>query len=109
MSKSRQRTTAGSTNIVTEYNLEEMIEYLRRNLNAAFDVHKHLTQITQPQHLNFNAPIESPTPQTSKRNLDTSDNNGIQVLKQQRILSNEKQKNTDRINLSIATNAAHVP
>ncbi|CAF5147295.1 unnamed protein product, partial [Rotaria sp. Silwood1] len=66
MPKSKQRTTAGSTNTVTEYNLEEMIEYLRQNPNAAYDVHKHLTQVTHLQHLNFNAPIDSSTPYTPK-------------------------------------------
>ncbi|CAF3771047.1 unnamed protein product [Rotaria sp. Silwood1] len=85
-----------------------MIEYLRHNPSAAYDVHKHLSQVTHLQHLNFNAPIESSTPQTPKRNLDTSDNDGIQVLKQQRVLSNEKQKSTGRTNLSIATNATNV-
>ncbi|CAF3895364.1 unnamed protein product [Rotaria sp. Silwood1] len=108
MPKRRQRTTVESTNTVTEYNLEEMIEYLRHNPSAAYDVHKHLSQVTHLQHLNFNAPIESSTPQTPKRNLDTSDNDGIQVLKQQRVLSNEKQKSTGRTNLSIATNATNV-
>lgn len=56
----RQRTVAKVTNTTTEYNLEEMIDYIRQNPNAALDVHNHLTQITHLQH------------QTPKRNLDTS-------------------------------------
>lgn len=105
MPKGSQRTIAKVNNTTTEYNLEEMIKYIRQNPNAALDVHNHLTQITHLQHLNINAPMESSTPQTPKRNLDVSDSDGTQILKQQRVLSNGKQKGSGRINSSIATNS----
>ncbi|CAF1410067.1 unnamed protein product [Rotaria sordida] len=68
MTKSNQRTTAGNINTASNYNLEEMITYIRQNPSAAFGVHQHLTQVPYPQHLN--APTESSTPQTPKRILD---------------------------------------
>ena len=72
------------------FNLEEMITYIRQNPDAALGVHQHLTELRYPQHPN--APLESSTPLTPKRNLDSSDNDDAQVLKQQRVLSNGKQK-----------------
>jgi hypothetical protein len=91
-------------NTVDMYNLEEMIAYIRQNPNVAFGVHEHLTQVPHLQH--FKAPIESSTPQTPKRNLDSSDSEGVQILKQQRVLSNGKQKNTGQMNVLIAPNSA---
>ena len=83
MPKNSQRTTAGTINTAANYNLEEMIAYIRQNPDAALGIHQHLTQVTYLQHLN--APVESSTPQTPKRNLDSSDNDGVQVSKQQRV------------------------
>ncbi|CAF5216048.1 unnamed protein product, partial [Rotaria magnacalcarata] len=39
-------------------------------------------------------------PQTPKRNLDTSENDDVQVFKQQRVLSNGKQRNDGHVNPS---------
>ncbi|CAF3986316.1 unnamed protein product [Rotaria sp. Silwood1] len=50
----------------------------------------------------------SATPQTPNRNLDSSDNGGAQISEQQRVFSNEKQKNTSQMNLSMAPNFAHL-
>ncbi|CAF1337379.1 unnamed protein product [Rotaria sordida] len=99
MSKTNQ------TAAVVNYNLEEMIAYIRQNPDIALDVHQHLTQVPYLQQLND--PIEASTPQTAKRNLDSSDNDGAQISKQQRILSNGKQKNTNQMNVSLASNYAH--
>ncbi|CAF1310571.1 unnamed protein product, partial [Rotaria sordida] len=90
MSKTNQTTA------VVNYNLEEMIAYIRQNPDIALDVHQHLTQVPYLQQLND--PIEASTPQTAKRNLDSSDNDGAQISKQQRVLLNGKQKNTNQMN-----------
>lgn len=99
-----QRTTGGNTNEAAIYNLEEMITYIRQNPNVAHNVHQQLIQAPYQKHLNN--PIDSSTPQTPKRNLDSSDNDDAQILKQQRILSNGKQKNNGQMNPSIAPNSA---
>ena len=67
-----------------------MIAYIRQNSDAALGVHQPLTEFPYPQHPN--APLESSTPLTPQRNLDSSDNDGARILKQQCILSNGKQK-----------------
>ena len=78
------------------------------NTDAALGVHQHLTEFPYPQHPS--APLESSTPLTPKRNLDSSDNDGAQVLKQQRVLSNGKQtRNTNRTNSSVVPNFAQQP
>ncbi|CAF1563943.1 unnamed protein product [Rotaria sordida] len=106
MTKTNQRTTAGNINTVSSYNLEEMIAYIGQNPNVAFRVHQHPIQVPYPQHLD--APIESSTPQTAKRNLDSNDNDHAQISEQQRVFSNDKQKNTGQMNLSMAPNSAHL-
>ena len=50
-----------------------------------------MSQTTYFQQIN--APVESSTPQTPKHNLDSSENDGLQASKQQRVLSNEKRNN----------------
>ena len=102
MSNTNQPMNAKNISTVGAYNLEEMIAYIRQNPNAALDIHQHLTQVTYLHHLN--PPTESSTP---KRDLDASDNDNAQVSKQQRVLSNGKQKNTRQMNVSIASNVAH--
>ncbi|CAF5158579.1 unnamed protein product, partial [Rotaria magnacalcarata] len=84
------KTTTDINDTTSEYNLEEMIEFIRQNPTTALSVHRHLTQAAQRINPNFNLPIESSTPQTPKRNLDTSENDDVQVFKQQRVLSNGK-------------------
>ena len=107
-SKTSEQTTTGNMNTSTMFNLEEMIAYIRQNPEAALEVHQHLTEFPYPQH--SNAPLESSTPLTPKRNLDSSDNDGAQVLKQQRVLSNGKQKrSTNRTNSSAIPNLAQQP
>ncbi|CAF4963676.1 unnamed protein product, partial [Rotaria magnacalcarata] len=87
------------------YNLEEMIAFIRQNPNVAFDIHEHLTHHTHPHRIN--APAQSSTPQTSKRILDSSDNDGAQISKQQRVLSNGKQKKTREMNFSKVPSPVH--
>ncbi|CAF4321784.1 unnamed protein product [Rotaria magnacalcarata] len=81
-----------------------MIEFIRQNPTTALSVHRHLTQAAQRINSNFNLPIESSTPQTPKRNLDTSENDDVQVFKQQRVLSNGKQRNDGHVNPSKTRN-----
>ncbi|CAF4219546.1 unnamed protein product, partial [Rotaria magnacalcarata] len=45
------------------------------------------------------------TPQTPKRNLDSSDSNDAQISKQQSVSSNRKQKEYGQMNASIAPKA----
>ena len=107
-SKNNEQTTTVNMNTSTMFNLEEMIAYIRQNPDAALRVHQHLTEFPCSQHPN--APLESSTPLTPKRNLNSSDNDGAQVLKQQRVLSNGKQKrNTNRTNSSAVPNLAQQP
>lgn len=91
MAKNHQRTSAENRNstTATSFNLEEMISYIRRNPNVALGIHHQLAQ----------APFESSTPQTPKRILDSSDSDGVQIIKQQRVLSNGKQKDINQQNL----------
>jgi hypothetical protein len=77
-----------------------MIAYIRQNPNVAFDIHQQLIQAPYPHHLN--APVDSSTPQTPKRILDSSDNEDAQASKQQHVLSNGKQKNNNQLNASSA-------
>ncbi|CAF3459772.1 unnamed protein product [Rotaria socialis] len=79
--KRRGKTTTDINDTTSEYNLEEMIDFIRQNPTTALDVHRHLTQAAQRINPNFNLPIESSTLQTPKRNLDTSENDDVQVLK----------------------------
>ncbi|CAF3408101.1 unnamed protein product, partial [Rotaria socialis] len=55
----------------------------------------------------INAPAQSSTPQAPKRNLGSSDNDGAQISKQQRVLSNGKQKTTREMNFSKVTSPVH--
>ena len=80
MPKSSRRKTTGFISTATNYNLEEMIAYIRQNPEVAQGVHHHLSQATYLQQIN--APLESATPQMPKRNLDSSENDGLQVAKQ---------------------------
>ncbi|CAF5210683.1 unnamed protein product, partial [Rotaria magnacalcarata] len=98
------KTTTDINDTTSEYNLEEMIEFIRQNPTTALSVHRHLTQAAQRINPNFNLPIESSTPQTPKRNLDTSENDDVQVFKQQRVLSNGKQRNDGHVNPSKTRN-----
>ncbi|CAM2704921.1 unnamed protein product [Rotaria socialis] len=74
-----------------------MIAFISQNPNVAFSAHEHLTHHTFPHHLN--ASTQSSTPQTPKRNLDSSDHDGTQISKQQRVLPKGKQKKTREMNL----------
>ncbi|CAF3998566.1 unnamed protein product [Rotaria magnacalcarata] len=67
-----------------------MIAYIRQNPNIALGIHHHLTEAPHLQQLN--TPIKASTPQTPKRNLDATDSNDAHISKQQRVLSNRKQK-----------------
>ncbi|CAF2827771.1 unnamed protein product [Rotaria sp. Silwood2] len=100
-----QQTTTGAFDTSGTYNLEEMIAFIRQNPNIAFGVHEHLTHHSHPHRLN--APTQSSTSQTPKRNLDSSDNDGAQISKQQRVLSNGKQKKTREMNLSKVPSPLH--
>ena len=91
MPKSSRRKTTGFISTATNCNLEEMIAYIRQNPEVAQGVHHHLSQAKYLQQIN--APLESSTPQMPKRNLDSSENDDLQVAKQQRALSNEKRNN----------------
>ncbi|CAF1463529.1 unnamed protein product [Rotaria magnacalcarata] len=105
MPKSNQQTTSSAFEASGTYNLEEMIAFIRQNPNVAFGVHEHLTLHTHPRRIN--APAQSSTPQTPKRNLDSSDNDGTQISKQQRVLSNGKQKKRREMNFSKVTSPVH--
>ena len=105
MPKSNKQTTGSDFEASGTYNLEEMIAFIRQNPNVAFGVHEHLTLHTHPHRIN--APAQSSTPQTPKRNLDSSDNDGAQISKQQRVLSNGKQKKTREMNFSKVTSPVH--
>ena len=95
MPKSSRRKTAGFISTATNYKLEEIITYIRQNSEFAQGVHHHLSQTTYlPQ---VNALIESTTLQTPKRNLDSSENDGLQVSKQLCVLSNEKRNNQHQL------------
>ncbi|CAF5163567.1 unnamed protein product, partial [Rotaria magnacalcarata] len=102
--KRRGKTTTDINDTTSEYNLEEMIKFIRQNPTTALSVHRHLTQAAQRINPNFNLPIESSTPRTPKRNLDTSENDDVQVFKQQRVLSNGKQRNDGHVNPSKTRN-----
>ncbi|CAF3510028.1 unnamed protein product [Rotaria socialis] len=105
MPKSNQQTTVSAFEASGTYNLQEMIAFIRQNPNVAFGVHEHLTHHTHPHRIN--APAQSSTPQTPKRNLDSSDNDGAQISKQQRVLSNGKQKKTREMNFSKVPSPVH--
>ncbi|CAF3645009.1 unnamed protein product [Rotaria socialis] len=105
MPKSNQQTTVSAFEASGTYNLEEMIAFIRQNPNVAFGVHEHHTHHTHPRPIN--APAQSSTPQTPKRNLDSSDNDGAQISKQQRVLSNGKQKKTREMNFSKVPSPVH--
>ncbi|CAF1265197.1 unnamed protein product [Rotaria magnacalcarata] len=103
MGKTNNRTTAGNIKTATTYNLEEMIACIRQNPNIALGIHHHPTEAPHLQQLN--TPIEASTPQTPKRNLDSSDSNDAQISKQQSVSSNRKQKEYGQMNVSIAPKA----
>ncbi|CAM4881563.1 unnamed protein product [Rotaria socialis] len=105
MPKSNQQTTVSAFEASGTYNLQEMIAFIRQNPNVAFGVHEHHTHHTHPRPIN--APAQSSTPQTPKRNLDSSDNDGAQISKQQRVLSNGKQKKTREMNFSKVPSPVH--
>ncbi|CAM4846576.1 unnamed protein product [Rotaria magnacalcarata] len=105
MPKSIQQTTVSAFEASGTYNLEEMIAFIRQNPNVAFGVHEHLTHHTHPHRIN--APAQSSTPQAPKRILDSSDNDGAQISKQQRVLSNGKQKKTREMNFSKVPSPVH--
>ncbi|CAF2001299.1 unnamed protein product [Rotaria magnacalcarata] len=105
MPKSIQQTTVSAFEASGTHNLEEMIAFIRQNPNVAFGVHEHLTHHTHPHRIN--APAQSSTPQTPKRILDSSDNDGAQISKQQRVLSNGKQKKTREMNFSKVPSPVH--
>lgn len=107
MSAANNQTTTGGSNTAGFYNLEEMITYIRENPNVAFGIHQQLTHAPHQDHLN--APMDSSTPQTPKRILDTSENNGTQVSKQQRVLPNGKQSNRNQTSVSIIPSQAKAP
>ena len=88
--KNDHPTTTSSDEITSEaaYNLEKMITYIRQKRTVAFGIHQHLSQIPEIDHSDIL--IESSTPLMSKRNLDSSENDSAPILKQQRILSNDK-------------------
>ncbi|CAF1411472.1 unnamed protein product [Rotaria magnacalcarata] len=103
--KSIQQTTVSAFEASGTYNLEEMIAIIRQNPNVAFGVHEHLTHHTHSHPINVSA--QSSTPQTPKRILDSSDNDGAQISKQQRVLSNGKQKKTREMNFSKVPSPVH--
>ncbi|CAF3597980.1 unnamed protein product [Rotaria socialis] len=105
MSKKNQQTTADSFGTSGAYNLEEMIAFIRQNPNIAFGVHEHFTHHAHPHRLNILT--QSSIPQTPKRNLDSSDNDDAHISKQQRVLSNGKQKKTREMNLSKVSSPVH--
>ena len=84
-------------NIAVNYDLEEMIGYIRQNSNTTLGIHHHLNQITYLQYANSS--IESSMPQAPKRNLNFGENDSMQVLKQRYALPNEKQKSTRPMNI----------
>ncbi|CAF5184561.1 unnamed protein product [Rotaria magnacalcarata] len=90
MGQTINRTNAKNINTTAAYDLEEMIAYIPQNPNIALGIHHQLTEAPHLQQLNTS--IEASTPQTPKRNLDSSDSNDAQISKQQRVLSNRKQK-----------------
>ncbi|CAF1074872.1 unnamed protein product [Rotaria magnacalcarata] len=104
MGQNNNRTNAKNINTTAAYNLEEMIAYIRQNPNIALGIHHHLTEAPHLQQLH--TPIEASTPQTPKRNLDSSDSNDAQISKQQRVLSNRKQKEYGQMNVSTAPKAS---
>ena len=103
MGQTNDRTNARNTNTTATYNLEEMVAYIRHNPNIALGIHHYLSEAPHLQQLN--TPIEASTPQTPKRNLDSSDSNDAQISKQQRVLSNRKQKEYSQMNVSVAPKA----
>ena len=88
MTRNNQRHPPRNTNTTATYNIEEMINHIRQNPNVALSIHHYLTQ----------AQVEASTPQTPKRNLDSSDSEGVHVNKQQRVLSNGNSKEIDQEN-----------
>ena len=107
MAAANDQTTTGGSSTTGSYNLEEMIAYIRENPNIALGIHQQLVQAPYSHHLN--APIDSSTPQTPKRILDSSENDGTQVSKQQRILSNGRQNNRNRTTVSIIPSRTKSP
>ena len=95
-------TTAGGSSITGSFNLEEMVTYIRENPSVALGVHHQLIQTSVPNHTR--APIDSSTPQTTKRNLDLSGSDAAQVSKQRRVLPNGKENNNNQPNKSIIQN-----
>ena len=104
MTNENQRMITSTVNNQTNFNLEEMIEYIRGNPEVAFGIHQHLTQGAMPSLIDDC--FEVSTSQTPKRNLDNSDNDARPTSKQRRIVANEKQKNSAQENDSMATNIA---
>ncbi|CAF1321730.1 unnamed protein product [Rotaria magnacalcarata] len=98
MGQTINRTNAKNINTTAAYDLEKMIAYIRQNPNIALGIHHHLTEAPHLQQLNTS--IEASPPQTPKRNLDSSDSNDAQISKQQRVLSNRKQKEYGQMNIS---------
>ncbi len=52
MTKTNRQTTTGDVNAAGNYDLEEMIAYIRQNHNVAFRIHQHLTQGSYVPHPN---------------------------------------------------------
>ena len=104
MTNENQRMKTSTVNNQTNFNLEEVIEYIRGNPEVAFGIHQHLTQVAMSSLIDDC--FEVSTSQTPKRNLDNSDNDARPSSKQRRIVSNEKQKNSAQENNSMATNIA---
>ena len=101
MTNENQRMITSTVNNQTNFNLEEMLEYIRGNPEVAFGIHQHLTQGAMSSLIDDC--FEVSTSQTPKRNLDNSDNDARPTSKQQRIVANEKQKNSAQENDSMAT------
>ena len=99
-----QQVTTSTMNNQANFNLEEMITYIRGNLEVAFSIHQQLNQFAIPPLIGYQHKIS--TSQTSKRNLDSSDNDARPTSKQRHMVTNDKQKNIAHENDSIAINIA---
>ena len=104
MINTNQRMTTSTMNNQANFNLEEMITYIRGNPEVAFGIHRQLTQFVIPSLIDDQHEVS--TSQTPKRNLDNSDNDTRPTSKQQRIVTNDKQKNIAQENDSMAINIA---
>ncbi|CAF2155029.1 unnamed protein product [Rotaria magnacalcarata] len=85
--KGIQQTTVNAFEASGTYNLEEMIAFICQNPNVAFGIHEHLTHHTHPHQ--------------------SSDSDGAQISKHQRVLSNGKQKKTREMNFSKVPSPVH--